>query len=112
MLKPIKGSAPQPASEVTDKKDQASVSANTAQTTEPKVRQPIYSAKARIARQAERFFEGQARAANLQAELERAQSGSVMVPRMKWETSVGHSDNNSVPTPYPNIADASKKDDK
>ena len=108
MVKPI-GSSPQ-STPVKTEVEQTGVKTGKEQTGRPNQPAPIYSAKAQNARKAEHSFAGQAQAMKLQAELERAQGGSMSIPRMKWETNVSHSENSSVPTPYPNIANANQKD--
>jgi hypothetical protein len=109
MVKPI-GSSPQ-STPVKTEVEQTGANTGKEQTGRPNQPAPIYSAKAQNARKAEHSFAGQAQAMKLQAELERAQGGSMSIPRMKWETNVSHSENSSVPTPYPNIANANQKDE-
>lgn len=107
MVKPI-GPSHQPAP-VKPAVEQPGVDAGKEQATQTNKNVPIYSEKAQNSRKAEHSFAGQAQAMKLAAELQRAQGGSMMVPRMTWEVNVDHSDNSSVPTPYPNIANANKK---
>jgi hypothetical protein len=74
---------------------------------------PLYNDKARTARRAEHSMSGEAWALKLQQQLAANQSpkgGSMTPPRLGWETNVRHSENNPVPTPYPDIASAKKKD--
>ena len=75
---------------------------------------PLYNEKARTARRAEHSMSGEAWALKLQQQLDAKnqspKSSSMIPPRMGWEVNVNHSDSNPVPTPYPNIADAKKKD--
>jgi hypothetical protein len=109
MVKPI-GPSPQ-STPVNPEVEQTAVKPGKEQASRTNKAVPIYSEKAQIARRAEHSFAGQAQAMKLQAELQRAQGGSMSVPRMKWETNVRHSENSSVPTPYPNIANANQKDE-
>lgn len=107
MVKPI-GPAQQSTPAKTDV-EQTAVQSGKEQASRPSKPVPIYSEKAQNARKAEHSFAGQAQAMKLAAELQRAQGGSMSVPRMKWEVKVDYSENSSVPTPYPNIANANKK---
>src|SRR5262245_37642038 len=110
MVKPIKSGVPQAIPETT-KNEQAS-STNAQPVEIPAVQKTVgYNDAGRAGRRAERAMEGQAQAAKLLAQLQQAQGGSMMLPRMKWEVNVDHSDNSAVPTPYPNIANANKKDE-
>jgi hypothetical protein len=76
---------------------------------------PLYNDKARMARRAEHSMSGEAWALKLQQQLDAKnqpqKSGSMVPPRMGWEIKVKHSENSSVPTPYPNIANANQKDE-
>jgi len=88
MVKPIQSGAPQPIPESPKK---VPTPPNNAQPIETTVVQKTvgYNDAGRTARRAERSMEGQAQAAKLFAQLQHA----------------------SVPTPYPNIANANQKDD-
>jgi hypothetical protein len=73
---------------------------------------PFYNDKARTARRAEHSMSGEAWALKLQQQLAANQSpkASIVPPRLGSETNIRHSENNPVPTPYPDIASAKKKD--
>jgi hypothetical protein len=107
MVKPI-GPSPQSA-RIKPDVEQPAVDSGKEQATSTNKTVPIYSEKAQNSRKAEHSFAGQAQAMKLAAELQRAQGGSMMIPRMKWEVNVSPSENTSVPTPYPNIANANQK---
>ena len=109
MVKPI-GPAPQP-TPVKTEVEQTGAQPGKEQAARSNKAVPIYSEKAQNSRKAEHSFAGQAQAMKLAAELQREQGGSMMLPRMKWEVKVDYSDNSSVPTPYPNIANANQKDE-
>jgi hypothetical protein len=76
---------------------------------------PLYNDKARMARRAEHSMSGEAWALKLQQQLDAKnqspKSNSMVLPRVGWEIKVNQSENSSVPTPYPNIANANQKDE-
>lgn len=76
----------------------------------------LYNDKARTARRAEHLMSGEAWALKLSQQLDAANqtpkpAGSMVLPRVGWEVKVSQSENSSVPTPYPNIANANQKDE-
>ena len=109
MVKPI-GRFPQP-NPVKSNVEEAGAKTGKEQAASTNKTVPIYNEKAQIARRAEHSLMGQAQAMKLQTELQRAQGGSMSIPRMKWETDVKNTDGTPVPTPYPNFASANQKDE-
>jgi len=93
MVKPINSGAPQPIPE-SPKKGQ--IAGSDAQPVETNIesKKVGYNDAGRTARRAERSMEGQAQAAKLFAQLQQSQGR-----------------NASVPTPYPNIANANQKNE-
>jgi hypothetical protein len=91
MVKPINSGAPQPVPESPKKGHASGTNAQPVETNvEPK--QVAYNDEGRAGKRAERLMEGQAQAAKLFAQLQQSQGR-----------------NPSVPTPYPNIANANQK---
>lgn len=113
MVKPI-GSSPQPTTVKPDV-EQVGVNPQNEEAIRANKPAPIYNAKAQHARRAEHAMSGEAWALKLQQQLDAKnqspKSGSMVLPRVGWEMKVNQSENNPVPTPYPNIADAKKKDE-
>ena len=112
MVKPIRGSSPQPVpSETPENKLQPQT-----EETDKLPKKPVYDSIAQTSRRAEHSMIGTSRAAELNAQLaalqkNSSQAGSVMVPRMKWEVPVRHQES-PVPTPFPNLANAGNSEDK
>ncbi len=120
MVKPINKQAPQSTPSKTGdargvSQNQNAPNAGSNQNNESIAQQPspLYNDKARLARRAEHSMSGEAWALKLQQQLAANQSskgGSMVPPRLGWETNVRHSENNPVPIPYPDISSAKKKD--
>ncbi|MCI0615197.1 hypothetical protein L0244_19580 [bacterium] len=120
MVKPINNQAPQSTPSKTGdargvSQKQKIATGESAQINEslPQQTGVQYNDKARFARRAEHSMTGEAWALKLQQQLAANQSpkgGSMVPPRVGWEISVDHSENNPVPTPYPNVASAKNKD--
>jgi ATP sulfurylase len=121
MVKPINNATPQSTPTKTGdargvSQPQKITNAETAQNNESTAQQssPLYNDKARLSRRAEHSMSGEAWAIKLQQQFNAAtqvpKAGSMTLPRVGWETDVRHSENNPVPTPYPDIASTKKKD--
>jgi hypothetical protein len=123
MVKPINNQAPQTtptktgdASGVSQSQNLPNAGANqNNESLAPQTGGALYNDKARTARRAEHSMSGEAWALKLHQQLDAAKqtakpAGSMVLPRVGWEVNINNSENNPVPTPYPDIANAKKKD--